>query len=241
MTAALVAAAHALSTPTWPDLLTAVLFAWQDTPRLCALTQILHACLVQLPGDDAACNTQFVASRPLVSVCESPPRVLHPVAAVETLQRDWEALASLHLLPTPLLVDTTRATFLVLFLLDGRVRRLVLAPHKGHQLMHTRPPERTRMLAWLGGCAGIDAAKSPPVQVAAQYAEDLFLLANDIHLSPFIEADDALMAHNAAMEQRIHTITRDFVQFMAHWWLIGQHGLQPLGSQKPEMEMEMVK
>jgi hypothetical protein len=221
-----------MSTTAWPDLMTAALFAWQDVPRLRALVAALHGCLTACPAEDGSCDTRFVCTRPLVSTARSPPHVLHPVAALEALMDDLAAATATAGAAPAILLDTVRAAFLVLFLLDGRVRRFVMARHKGHAVMRTQPPPRDRMLAWLGGCARIDARASEAVSVATHYAEDVFLVAREADQSLFSDVDATATMHNAAIEDKVRTLTRDFVSFMRHWWLFGRYGLQPLSANK---------
>lgn len=212
------------------DLITAALFAWHDLPRQQALVAALHACLTQCGrADDGACDTHFVNERPLVVVTRTPPLIDHPALALEALAADMTS-SSAALDQQQQLVTTARAMFLVLFLLDGRVRRFVLAPHRGHALMRTQPPPRQRVLTWLTGCARIDTMQSLPVAVARRYAEDAYEAASAWQgRSLFADVDqhDAAAANDAFIVADLKTRTHDFVEFMRHWWLLGRPSLAP--------------
>lgn len=188
------------------DLLTAVLLDWSDLVRLRAVLAALHACLVSLRGDTGECDTLFATTRPLVAVTRTPPPVMTPPQALEALAADClEDPRRLSRQRRAVLVAAVRATFVALFWLDGRVRRWVMAPDTAcHAATLTCAPARARVQAW---------AAAGAASVAAQYAEDLFLVAAG-YTTPENE-------ESASASERVHTLTHDFVAFMQHWWLTG--------------------
>lgn len=178
------------------DFITAVLTEWRDAVRLRALVDVLLAAVTALRGDDGAGDAHFALTCPLVTVQRQPAVALSVPAALEALASDLATPPERRSIARhERLVDAARAYFLLLFLQDFRVRRLVLAAHGSlHALWHTRAPERDR------ACRFLDNGVA--VAVAKDYASTTAFMAAET-------PDD---------HARFGALTRDFVAYLGLWW-----------------------
>lgn len=149
------------------DLLSAVLWTW--TPlRLANLMGALRVTLSALSVQKQECTIEYAQTARIVLPVKDGTEALTPLAALDYLEtelraivvrQDEDALALSRGSKTrvPLsaswvrtMSETARAVFLVLFFKDGRVRRLVMTPHRIHnETWQTTPPDEKRFRNFL--------------------------------------------------------------------------------------------
>lgn len=201
------------------DMVTSVLASWSPA-QLRAVVALLHATLTACPGVDPAsgtevCDTNFAATAmvPLVQPPVAPaaasrlplasPAVLLEVlgadmavaeAAAAAAATTWSRECSTRVLAP--LAMAARAWFMVLLVMDGRVRRLAFTDCVAlHGAMGTCAPARARIARFLGD--------GRAAQTVCAYLNDVDALA---------AAGDA----PAVAQQTAH-----LVAFLTSWWTSG--------------------
>jgi hypothetical protein len=193
------------------DLITLVLYSWTPV-RLAHLLGALRLAITTLSTQSQECDDAFVRSgaRVLVPTRGHGVERMAPAAALECLHDALRAEHTRNELALKKLASGTRtapasdtwadtlsnaarALFLVLFFKDGRARRLVMAPHRGHeQVWRSQPPDEERVGRFMA--SGAHAAAD-----AYQHA-----------------TGDASMPPNVAL----HTM-HAFVHNLGCWWVTG--------------------
>jgi hypothetical protein len=149
--------------PVYNDFLTTLLAVW-DERRLAAIMATLREVLTRLSAHKQECTIDFAqgARWPVPHNCGTT--VLGAVDAADHFATELRTIHAqqcrdagdrargtytrmpLSLAWAQMVADSARAFFMVLFFYDGRVRRLVMTPHRCHRsVWNTLPPRRERL------------------------------------------------------------------------------------------------
>ena len=193
------------------DFITAVLCEWVRPEQLAAVAHVLRAALLRMSAEYCATGFADTVRLPANFVDVTDP----PLLSIEGCLAELIAAP-----PSDAVMRRVRALFLLLFMFDGRVRRLVMVQHEGLAQWHVRPPDRTRAFRFVA----VPAEHAPP-----DVQRDC--LAGACHA--FI-ADVMLIGTTpgprgpAPSSQRYEAVVRAFVDECRRRWLYGYNVPPPL-------------
>lgn len=162
--------------PLFGDFIVSLLIAW-DEVKLAAIMATTRECLASLPVSKNECAADFaqyatwpvprgreIAAMPVLDAADYFATELRAVHAQLCAEAEQRARGPPTRLPVSaawvtLLKDAARAFFLAVFFFDGRIRRLVCAPHRVHDTVWQTVPPRPKRLRQFFDQGALDLAK----------------------------------------------------------------------------------